>query len=311
MTEILGNTVGQGPFELSPDKLIGIELWGIAWKEMGMEAPVSVQEPLDQARPVGAASVPQKDDTAPEVSKKVAEEVGHVLGPDVFVGVKLKGKRQPLSFGREAKGRDGRNLGPVARHWQDRGVASGCPGLGKSRNQQEPTFIKEHQMGSKPFGLFLYGATRGASNSEWRLPSFPGLASGVSGNSNPEKPLASSNWQSSSVSQSAWRSPPRCVLASTDPWDSQPPEALAPESAVASSFAWGPSGLDVQEWAWAGAHRVPFCGRPGASAPLSLRRRLLERPRNDSCGRIRASEWRVAFAFAIFPVFHRVSCPIG
>lgn len=273
MSKVLGNTVGHGLFELSPDKLIGIELWRIAWKEMGMQTPVSVQEPLDRACPVGAASIPQKDDAAPEVSKKIAEEMGHLLGSYVLVWVKLKGERQPLSFGREAKGRDGRNLGPIACHWQDRGIASGRPGLGKSRNQKEPTFVKEHQMGSKPFGLFLYGATRGVSNSEWRLPSFPGLASGVSGNSNPEKSLASSNWRSSSVSQSAGRLPARCALASTDPWDSQLPEALAPESAIASSFACRSSGLDVQEWAWAAVHRVPFCGRPGASAPLSLKRR--------------------------------------
>ena len=49
-----------------------------------------VQELLDNARPMGLASVPHQDDGSPNMSQQVPKEQDHLLGSDVFVGVELE-----------------------------------------------------------------------------------------------------------------------------------------------------------------------------------------------------------------------------
>jgi hypothetical protein len=88
--EIIGNTVCQGSFELGPDQFIGVKLRSIPWEEVNMDSWMLVQELLDDACPVGSASVPHQYDGSPNMSQQVAEEEDHLLGPDVFVGVELK-----------------------------------------------------------------------------------------------------------------------------------------------------------------------------------------------------------------------------
>ena len=49
-----------------------------------------VQELLDNARPMGLASVPHQDDGSPNMSQQVPKEQDDLLGPDIFVGMELE-----------------------------------------------------------------------------------------------------------------------------------------------------------------------------------------------------------------------------
>ena len=311
MSEVCWDTVSQCSFKLCPDEFIGIELWGIAWKGMGMESGMAVQELPDEICPVDPTTVPQQNHAAPDVAQKVAQELEHLRGADVFTTVEADVESDPLSLWGYCDRRDGRDLGPAAGGGEVRRVASGSPRSGDGREQKKSRLIQEDQMGSKPCGLFLYAATRGASNNGW-LPRFaPGPFFLASGSSNPVRPSASSNWRWSSVSQNALRSPPRSVLESTDPWGNQSPEAPLPKDRRAFSFALGTTMPGVRESAWEEVPRVPFSCRPDASALRNLKRHSLWQPPSGSSGQTPISEWREPFAFATCGVCHEVSCFTG
>jgi hypothetical protein len=50
LDNIFGRTIGQRVFGFGPNKLIGIELWGIGWKSMHQEPLMLANELLDVKR---------------------------------------------------------------------------------------------------------------------------------------------------------------------------------------------------------------------------------------------------------------------
>lgn len=185
MVEIFRETVRQGALEMVPDKFVGVELRGVSRKAMGPQPGMVAEKLLDWSSLVRPAVIPEEDQGASQVSEQLSKELDHFRGADVLVGVEpgIQGDAPPLR--RHAEGRDGRDLFPAPGAPQVRGLAPGCPGAGDVGDQEKATLIEEGQMGPKPGGLFLYGATGSASSARWRL--HPVLAPGsrVSGSSIP------------------------------------------------------------------------------------------------------------------------------
>ena len=310
MGQVVWNAVGQSSFKLGPDKFIRVKLWGISREGMGMDPAMAAQEAPNGRGSMNRTFVPQHHQRTPKVTQQVPKEMHYLIRSDVFMGMEAKVERHPLSLGRDPQGRDGRDFGPAARRGQDRGVALRCPSAGEGRDKQKSALIQEDQAGSKPFGLFLYGARRSVSNTEWRLRLVPGPFSRASDSSSPRPPSASKGWRWSSGCQSAGGLPRRFALASTDRWDSQRPKGRKPGWVSAFSFAAGSARKGVQGDAGAVILPVPVCGRLGASAPRKRGRPALAWPRSGSCDQLLVSEWPEAFAFPMFGVFHKVSCPI-
>jgi hypothetical protein len=71
--------------------------------------------------------------------------------------------------------------------FKDRGLTLWCPSSFDIGDKQKPGFIEEDEMGTKPFGLFLYKANDTSSNVQLSPRSSPEPFSLVSDSSSPEK----------------------------------------------------------------------------------------------------------------------------
>lgn len=311
MTQIPRHAVSQGSFELCPDEFIWIEFRGVAWETMGVKPRVFTEELLDRGRLMGFAAIPQQDHGAAQVPEQLPKETSHLWEADILVAVEPGIEGDAPAFWGDADRRDGRDFGPSASTAEIGGLSPWGPRAGNVGDQKETALIEKRQVGPKSFSFFLYEATDTVSSDGWRPRPVPWPFSLASGSSSPGPSSASSNWRWSSVSQSAWPPPHRCVLESTGLWGNQQPGALLPEARRAFSFALGTTTPGVQESAWEEVPRGPFSCTPDASAPRNLKRRSLWRLRSGSSGQTLTSEWREAFAFPMYRVCHGVSCPIG
>ena len=185
MTQIPRRAVGHGPLEMGPDELVGVELGGVAGEAFRLQARMARQVVADHDRPVRLVPVPQQNHRTADLPEKLAQELKHLEGADVLVGVEAGVEADPPSMGRDGESREGRDLGPVSGAAQYRGLSAGRPGADQGRRQQEAALIEERQMGAMPCGVFLYGASDTASSERWPLRSAPGLGSPASGSSSP------------------------------------------------------------------------------------------------------------------------------
>ena len=195
MRQVLGDAVRRRSFEEAPDEFVGVEFRGITRKEMGMDSAMAAQQGLDDFRPVRATPVPQQDDRTPDVPQEVTDKPGDLLCPNVSARMKTEVQRPPFSPGRDAEGRNGRDLRPVSGHHQHRRAPAGRPSSLDARNQKEAGFIQKDQMRPKSLGFFLYRAKDNASNEQWRLRSSLSPACPASGNSIGRPPSASRHWR--------------------------------------------------------------------------------------------------------------------
>ena len=177
--------VGQRPFEMIPDKFVGVEFGRIPRESMGVQTGMLSKELLDPACLVGIAAVPQKDHVAAPVFEQLPQEGDHFRRADVFVRMKSGVEGDALAPGGYGDRRDGRDFVPVPGTAQKRRLPSRGPGPADARNQQESTFVEEGQIGSQPFGLFLYAASDSASSARWLPRPVPGPASPAFGSSTP------------------------------------------------------------------------------------------------------------------------------
>src|SRR3989338_4371009 len=167
-----------------------------------------------------SSSIPQKNHRTPDMFEKIPEERCHLRTADVFVVMEPRVESQSPPPGRDRDGRDGGDLGPVARHAEKRSLPPGCPGSPHRRDQQKTRLIQKSQMGTKLFGFFLYGATDTSSNEQSRSRPFHGPSSPASGSSSPPPGVAArGDWDDRRFQTVSGSRPPRGEL-SRDPWDS-------------------------------------------------------------------------------------------
>lgn len=94
-----------------------------------------------------------------QVPQEVAEEDAHLVVPDV-VEVKLVEKAQMLALRADGDSRDNRDLVPSVTMPMHGSLAARGPSLDNIRDQQEPGFVGEDDMGAQPHSVFF---TRGQS----------------------------------------------------------------------------------------------------------------------------------------------------
>lgn len=114
MTQVFGNAVGQGSFELIPDKLIRINLRSVSGEPVNMETGVFRQEFLDHPSLVGSTIVPEQDHRFAQMPRQVFEKPGHLGRADVFLLVELGIKCNLSSFRGDRECRDSRDFSPAS-----------------------------------------------------------------------------------------------------------------------------------------------------------------------------------------------------
>jgi len=219
--QILWHTVSHDPLQVIPDKLIGIQFRRIGGEAMDMEPWGLAQKLLNNFAVMLPPSIPQKHDRAPEMFEQIPEKRGHLRTADVFIVMEPRIESQSPSPGRDRDGRDRRDLGPVARDGEKRGLSPWCPGSPNLRDQQKARLIQKGQMGTKPFGLFLYGATDISSNEQSRLHPFREPLSPASDSSSLHLGEASRGDWDGRRFQTVSGSRPPPGESSKDPWNSR------------------------------------------------------------------------------------------
>lgn len=154
VSQIAGNTVGQGAFEIRPNELIRIEFGRISREPVDVEPGMSAEKFLGHLPPVRLAVVPEENHLSAKVTQELAQKSRHFWSLDVLPGMETGIKGQAPPSRRDGKGRDGRNLVPMHGTTQDRRLTTGGPGSMNCRNQQESSFVEENEVGSESFGFF-------------------------------------------------------------------------------------------------------------------------------------------------------------
>jgi hypothetical protein len=310
LNDILGRTVGQSTLGIGPHEFVGVELWGIGGKPMHMQPLVLAQKLLDDDAPVDGATIPKQYNRSEQVPEKMAQESDDLHTGNVGA-VETEVKSKPLPQRGDSDGRDRRNPIPFVAVSEDGCPPDGCPGLADVRDEEEPAFVEEYQMGPKSSSFFLYAATPLSSSGRWlaRLsvwPDVPAFGTSIGDPSSPATHGPGGN-ESRSASRSAWQSAVgstglSCILLRG---------RLFPAIAQARASGTGKAAADGQVLAWAG-ERLPHLGESsGPNAPQSLSRRLESRLRTDTSCRLAADLRLDVFVLPAAEGFHGVSCPIA
>lgn len=310
MTESIRGAVGQRPLEFRPDKLIGVKLRGIAGKAVGFQPGIIPKEAPDCCCPMDRTTVPEKNNSAPEVFKQMTQESNRLLSSDVLVGMEADVKPKFLSLRRDANSRNGRDFSPAACRSNNRGLALRRPCLNDCGDKQEPALVKEDQMGSKPVGLFLYAARRDVSSNGSRLPVSPWPSWSASGSSSPSFASDTRGWNWNNGYGNASGLPRLSAGASRPGLDNRPPEDLWRESEQVCVSLPGLTAEDALACVSTAARPSRVFGRLDSSARPSLRKRASGRPRHERISLCGEAVLPDTCAFPAPSVCHGVSYPI-
>lgn len=225
--------------------------------------------------------------------------------------MKPKIKPETLAGGGDSDGGNrGNSIPPIAMP-ADRRLPNRCPSLAEIRDEEEPAFIEEYQMGPQSSGFFLSGATGTSSSERWLLrPSaWPDVP--ASGNSTLTLPSDTRHWRDCSAPQTGPGLTWRCAAESRDQWSSQPLRVPEPEAAATCLGPLGITAGAVPASAWPPGLGSPAADRLVASALPSSRKRRPSRRSSGMSSPIAVIPQHGDVAFRAFPVFHAVSCLIG
>lgn len=147
-------TVGQSALRVLPDSFIRVELGGIARETVEVEPGIARLQGAEGFAAVDRAVVPDHDHGAAKMAEQVPQE-----GADLRLSDVVEPQREVQSIAsasgthREA-GDDGDPIATLAMAKQGR-VAPRRPGTTYARDQEEPRFVDEDEVGPQPRGFFL------------------------------------------------------------------------------------------------------------------------------------------------------------
>ena len=265
------DTVCQVSLEVCPDKFIGVKLRRVSGEVKGVESRVFSKELFDKFGPVERASVPEENDRPSDAATKVPKKLPDLFSSDVF-GVKARVESEPLSLGRDCNSGDSRDLCPASGDNEGLGFSFDRPSSLDVGDKRESALIQEGQAGSKPSGLFLYEARRGASSNEFSPRVFAWPSWKVSDSSSQGVALDSKDSRRSSAPRIVCGSLVQYVSMSRDPSNNRLPEGLSPRRAPAI-FSDSPTNARVCRYSESAlVPSDPSSDSLGASAPRSLKK---------------------------------------
>jgi len=151
---IVGTAVGQFPFGQGPDALVGIQLRRVGRKVLDLETRMPAKK-LAQRRPlVGLRIVQQDDERSSEMTQQMSKEKADSPTPDI-VEAELVVQPEPLTSRADGDRRDDRYAIVTVPMTVDRGVPPWCPGANEIRDQEEPRFVEEDEVGTQPCSVFF------------------------------------------------------------------------------------------------------------------------------------------------------------
>lgn len=295
---------------MRPDIFNWIEFWSIAREGINVKPPSPLHESFDIDPFMDTASIPDEEHMPAQMTQQMSQ-VGDDLCTGDVIGMETDIKSETSAIRRDGETSDGRYLIVPIAIAQDRCATRRGPGSTNVRDEQEPTFVQESQMGSKFSGFFLYGAMFGFSSGRWLFRLFAERGGPVFDNSNPDcdakasiRPLVCNGFRNGSESIA------RYALKSIAQWNIQPPLLLA---ATFSSASLCDERLTGEAFPIAPGSEFPFdlsSDRLDTSAPQNLRTPSIFPPRLGRFLLNAAGLWLAAAVFLTAWDSHGVSCPI-
>ena len=253
--KVLGSRVGQSPFGLGPDELIGVELWSVGRERIDVEARVPLDKEADEGAAMDRPAIPQQNDVTSQVTEQMPEEADDLQTRDVG-SVKPRVESHPTPAGRDGEAGDGRDAEPFIPVPELGRLSPGSPRVTDVRDEQEPTFVEEDQMRFPLKGVFLYAASGNASSGRWPLRRAPKPVAGASGKSSPVAPLAARHARDGSAHRTVGQSDGRFEAASTHRWNNPPPVGRLPSAESTEAFGTQKAAAAAREWL---GHARPLC----------------------------------------------------
>jgi hypothetical protein len=158
--KIEGRIVRQGVgFQVGPQVFDGVE-FGSVRREVLQVRRTRQDALVDEVSLVGLEAIPDQHDGRVQLMLKVLEEIHGALGVDVGIGMQSKVQGDPIPFGQDANGGDGRDFllrtSALAQHW---GLSAQTPGTAHQRGHEHPGFVEENDCRSQARGVFLLEAS--------------------------------------------------------------------------------------------------------------------------------------------------------
>ncbi len=155
--QVVGSTVGEFPFGERPNTLVGIQLRGVGWKVLDVQTRMPPLEFVQQTSLVGLGIVQQDDDRSSEMTQEIPKERADPPAVDIVQAELIVQPQSltPRTYGNRRDDRDAIVTMAMAVNWR---MSPRCPGAKQIRNQEEPRFIEEDEVGAQPCSFFF---TRG------------------------------------------------------------------------------------------------------------------------------------------------------
>ena len=155
--DVVGTTVGEPPFGVGPDRLVGVELRGIGRQVFEMQPGEPMADFSNPFSFVNARVVPDEEDVTAKMAQQVPEKLTDFVVSDVLrVAPEVQADALPPRSDGDARNH-GDAIMPVAM-MNDGGLAARSPGLSHRGNQEEARLVDEDDVGTQPRSVFF---TRG------------------------------------------------------------------------------------------------------------------------------------------------------
>ena len=154
---IIGELIG---LEVGPEVLDGIEFRCLGW-EVFQKSRAGRYAPGGQFAQVCLEAIPDQHDGRAQLTLQVLQEFQYTSAVDVGIRMQAEVQRDAITLGRDAHGRDGRDLamraGALA---QDGRVSAQAPGAAHQRGHHQTRFVDKDQRSAQAGSVFF---TRGQS----------------------------------------------------------------------------------------------------------------------------------------------------
>ena len=266
ISQVKGAEVGRvASLEIGPEVLHWVEFRSVAGQPLNRQPMALAGDPVaGQPGAVSTEAIPHQQHFSWQVTAQRTQEGDYLWCTDGPWMQRNEGP-YPAAVGRERQRPHRRQLLPVHRRPQHRGVPFGRPGASHTGLLREPAFVQVDNPCSFSGGSPFLQASADDASGQWLLHLAPAPAMPAAAGSSPSVPTAARHARGDNAPRTAFGSAVRCERLSTAGCDSPAPVGPSPTPAPVAPAASPSAEACDQPAPAAGALARPRLTMPGAS----------------------------------------------